>query len=138
MFVTAAPLPSPEAPTLQKLEAESIGREKRKVFRDHNEFERTRLQSEYTDHSLTVLIAEEELAAARARYQAATKEAKAAQKRTLKALLDRGEMVEVECYVLPIENTRQVSLVTAEGEQIATRSMTKEERQLALDFKAKV
>jgi hypothetical protein len=44
----------------------------------------------------------------------------------------------VECYVLPIENTRQVSLVTAEGEQIATRSMTKEERQLALDFKAKV
>jgi len=134
MFVTAAPLPSPETPTLQKLEAESIGREKRKVFRDHNEFERTRLQSEYTDHSLTVLIAEEELAAARARYQQATKEAKAAQKLTLKALRDRGEIVEIDCFVVPIENSRKVQLITPDGEEIATRNMTAEERQLALEF----
>jgi hypothetical protein len=126
---------SPTADPRTQLEAEKIGIEKRKVFRDHNEFERTRLQGEYADHSLTVLIAEEELAAARARYQQATKEAKAQQKRTLKALLERGEMIEVECYVIPIEGSRKVRLVTADGEEIATRNMTVEERQLALDLR---
>jgi hypothetical protein len=127
---------SPDSGPLHTLQAESIGRETREVFRDDSELAQNRLYKELGDMSIEELIAQEQLDAARALFREQTKDIKKRKVSLMQRLRKRGQLVEVECFVIPIEDSRKVRLVTAQGEEVATRNMTAEERQLSLQFKA--